>query len=73
VLREAIAAHTQTFRLRRGDGFLLSDTRWLHGRDDFVGHRSMLRILGDALPASGIVPGFPSPALAADIEAPMAA
>jgi alpha-ketoglutarate-dependent taurine dioxygenase len=55
----AIAAHTQTFRLREGDGVLLSNTRWLHGRDNFVGHRSMLRILGDPLPATGILPGFP--------------
>jgi alpha-ketoglutarate-dependent taurine dioxygenase len=46
--------------LREGDGLLLSNTRWLHGRDNFVGHRSMLRILGDPLPATGILPGFPS-------------
>lgn len=73
LLRDAIAAHTRTFRLRQGDGFLLSNTRWLHGRDNFVGHRSMLRILGDPLPASGILPGFPSPVLMTDIQASMAA
>jgi alpha-ketoglutarate-dependent taurine dioxygenase len=60
LLRVAIAAHTRTFRLREGDGLLLSNTRWLHGRDNFVGHRSMLRVLGDPLPATGILPGFPS-------------
>jgi alpha-ketoglutarate-dependent taurine dioxygenase len=73
LLRDAIAAHTQTFRLRRGEGFLLSNTRWLHGRDNFVGHRSMLRILGDPLADSGILPGFRSPVPMTDIHVPMAA
>lgn len=73
LLRAAIAAHTQTFRLREGDGLLLSNTRWLHGRDNFVGHRAMLRILGDPLPATGILPGFPSPLTATDLQAPLAA
>jgi hypothetical protein len=36
LLRVAIAAHTQTFRLRENDGLLLSNTRWLQGRDNFT-------------------------------------
>jgi hypothetical protein len=60
LLRAVIACHTQTFRLREGEGLLLSNTRWLHGRDNFIGHRVMLRILGDPLPSTGLMPGFPS-------------
>jgi alpha-ketoglutarate-dependent taurine dioxygenase len=73
LLRAAIAAHTHTFRLRKGDGLFLSNTRWLHGRDNFVGHRAMLRILGDPLPATGILPGFPSHLSMTDLQAPVAA
>lgn len=65
VLRTVIADHVETFRLGAGDGVLLSNTRWLHGRDCYSGHRTMLRILGDPLPCTGIMPGFPSPASAA--------
>ena len=73
LLRTAITAHTQTFLLREGEGLLLSNTRWLHGRDNFVGHRSMLRILGDPLPATGILPGFPSPVPVTELQEPLAA
>lgn len=73
LLRAAIAAHTQTFRLREGEGLLLSNTRWLHGRDNFAGRRCMLRILGVPLPATGMLPGFPSPAPVTDLQQPLAA
>jgi hypothetical protein len=73
LLRTAIAANAQTFRLRQGDGLLLSNTRWLHGRDNFVGHRSMLRILGDPLSSTGILPGFPSPVPVMDRQERLAA
>jgi hypothetical protein len=73
LLRTAIARHTQTFRLHEGEGLLLSNTRWLHGRDNFTGHRIMLRILGDPLPDTGIMPGFPSQALTTSSQAPKAA
>ena len=62
LLRAAIASHVQTFRLGAGEGVLLSNTRWLHGRDHYAGHRTMLRVLGDPLPSTRIMPGFPSPA-----------
>lgn len=73
LLRTVIACHTQTFRLREGEGLLLSNTRWLHGRDSFTGRRIMVRILGDPLPSTGIMPGFPSPASTTDTQAPRAA
>jgi hypothetical protein len=73
LLRTVIASHTQTFRLRQGEGLLLSNTRWLHGRDSFTGHRVMLRVLGDPLPSIQIMPGFPSEAPATRNQAPQAA
>jgi alpha-ketoglutarate-dependent taurine dioxygenase len=50
----------------------LSNTRWLHGRDRYSGHRVMLRIPGDLLPGTDIMPGFPSPSPASG-QAPQAA
>ncbi len=61
-LRTVIGQHLEAFRLRVGDGLVLSNTRWLHGRDPYTGRRVMLRILGDPLPGIGIEPGFSSPA-----------
>jgi hypothetical protein len=61
VLRAVIAQHQETFQLRPGEGMLLSNTWWLHGRDRYTGRRVMLRILGDPLPSTGLMPGFPSP------------
>lgn len=72
-LRAAITQHLETFRLRRGEGVLLSNTRWLHGRDCYTGHRLMLRILGDPLPGTGLGYGFPSVGPASAIRASRAA
>jgi alpha-ketoglutarate-dependent taurine dioxygenase len=58
LLRTIIDQHTQSFRLRSGDGLLLSNTRWLHARQRFTGQRVMLRVLGDPLRDAGIEPGF---------------
>jgi len=69
VLRAVIAQHLETFRLGLGEGMLLSNTRWLHGRDRYSGVRIMLRILGDPLPGTNVAPGFPSPAPAPDTQA----
>ena len=62
LLRAVISQHLQVIQLRAGQGLLVSNTRWLHGRDRYIGPRVMLRILGDPLPGTGIQPGFPAPA-----------
>jgi hypothetical protein len=61
LLRAVITQHLHTIQLRTGQGLLVSNTRWLHGRDRYTGPRVMLRILGDPLPGTGIQPGFPAP------------
>lgn len=58
-LRAVISAHTTTLRLGPGEGVVLCNTRWLHGREPYAGRRVMLRVLGDPLPGTGILPGFP--------------
>lgn len=65
ILRAVIIQHQQAIQLRAGQGLLVSNSRWLHGRDRYTGPRTMLRILGDPLPGTGIQPGFPAPALSA--------
>lgn len=60
-----IAQHQQAIQLSAGQGLLVSNSRWLHGRDRYTGPRIMLRILGDPLPGTGIQPGFPALAISA--------
>ena len=43
------------------------------GRDRYSGRRTMLRVLGDPLLSTGIMPGFPSPVLATGTRTPRAA
>jgi hypothetical protein len=62
LLRDIITQHLHIIQLRAGQGVLVSNTRWLHGRDRYTGPRVMLRILGDPLPGTGVQPGFPLPA-----------
>jgi hypothetical protein len=62
LLRAVITQHLHTIQLRSGQGLLVSNTRWLHGRDRYTGPRVMLRILGDPFPGTGIQPGFAAPA-----------
>jgi alpha-ketoglutarate-dependent taurine dioxygenase len=59
-LRAVITQHMKTIHLRTGEGILVSNTRWLHGRDRYSGPRVMLRVLGDPLPGSGILTEFPA-------------
>ena len=73
LLRAVIGQHVETFRLQRGEGLILSNTRWLHGRERYAGHRTILRILGDPLPGTGIMPGFRSPSPAPGAQTPRAA
>ncbi len=47
ILREVIDRHSTTLRLSPGQGFVLDNTRWLHGRHSFQGPRVMLRALGE--------------------------
>jgi hypothetical protein len=61
LLRAVITQHLHAIQLRTGQGLLVSNSRWLHGRDSYAGPRVMLRILGDPLPGTGIQPGFPAP------------
>ena len=44
--------------LRAGQGYLLNNTRWLHGRTRFSGTRTVLRMLGNPLPDLAICRGF---------------
>jgi TfdA family taurine catabolism dioxygenase TauD len=61
LLRTVIEESTETFWLHSGEGFLLSNTRWLHGRRRYAGQRVMLRVLSDPLPGTCIEPGFQCP------------
>lgn len=64
-LRQALADLMITVRLRPGSGYVLSNTRWLHGRSTFAGDRIMYRLLGDPHERFGLPAGFPSPVPAA--------
>jgi hypothetical protein len=59
-LRATIDHHAQTFRLNAGQGYILDNYRWLHGRRAFTGQRVMYRAHGNPLPHLGITPGFQS-------------
>lgn len=46
-LRDAIDSCTQVVPMSPGDGYIIDNYRWLHGRRGFDGNRSVLRLLGD--------------------------
>lgn len=52
------AANIVSMPLRAGQGYVLNNSRWLHGRGHFTGPRVMLRLLGEPLAGLGIGPGF---------------
>lgn len=58
VLRAAIDRHAAMFKLHTGQGYILDNHRWLHGRRAFTGQRVMYRVNGNPLPHLGITPGF---------------
>jgi alpha-ketoglutarate-dependent taurine dioxygenase len=58
ILRALIAELVVSVNLTPGHGYLLCNTRWLHGREAFTGERLMYRLLGDPLPVLEIAPGF---------------
>src|SRR5262249_23579199 len=56
-----LADVTVTARLRPGAGYLLSNTRWLHGRAAFTGDRVMYRMLRHPRAGYMAPAGFPCP------------
>ncbi|WP_304453904.1 TauD/TfdA family dioxygenase [Nocardiopsis sp. YSL2] len=58
VLREVIDRHVMTLRLGPGQGFVLDNARWLHGRHSFQGPRVMLRALGEPRSSLPLDRGF---------------
>lgn len=46
-LRRLVEQHAIALDLRPGQGYVLLNDRWLHGRSKFTGSREMLRIIGD--------------------------
>lgn len=57
-LRGAIDRHARIIRLDAGQGYVLDNHRWLHGRRAFTGQRVMYRVNGNPLPHLEIAPGF---------------
>ncbi|AUY48402.1 TauD/TfdA family dioxygenase [Streptomyces sp. CB01881] len=60
-LRRAIERHTTRLRLAAGQGIVLDNHRFLHGRTAFRGERLLLRALGDPHPVVGLDAGFAAP------------
>ncbi|MFB8003160.1 TauD/TfdA family dioxygenase [Nocardia sp. NPDC056000] len=58
VLAAAIKRHTITFALETGEGYVLHNHRWMHGRTAFVGNRVMHRLSLDPHPEFAIPSGF---------------
>lgn len=47
LFRSVLGSRSYAFDLRPGDGYILQNGRWLHGRTAFSGPRAMLRVLCD--------------------------
>lgn len=62
-LRAVIDRHAVMFNLGVGQGYVLNNHRWLHGRRAFTGQRVIFRVNANPLPHLGIQSGFrPTPA-----------
>lgn len=61
VLRAAVDRQTTEIALRPGQGYVVDNHRWLHGRREFTGPRAMCRVLGQPLPTLAIPTGFKPP------------
>jgi alpha-ketoglutarate-dependent taurine dioxygenase len=57
-LRTAVGEHQHRFTLGQGQGIILDNTRWLHGREAFAGDRLLHRLVGDPTNAVCLRPGF---------------
>lgn len=44
---EIINANSFAFKLEQGQGYILQNTRWLHGRTEFEGERELYRLLAN--------------------------
>ncbi|WP_433521598.1 TauD/TfdA family dioxygenase [Nocardia pseudovaccinii] len=60
-LRRAIDRHTSQFVLDPGQGYVLHNHRWLHGRTAFTGDRVIYRLSLDPHPEFTIPSGFQTP------------
>lgn len=58
VLRATIDRHVTMFSLDAGQGYILDNYRWLHGRRAFSGQRVMYRVNGNPRPDLELAPGF---------------
>ncbi|MFD0364986.1 TauD/TfdA family dioxygenase [Nocardia sp. GCM10030253] len=61
VLTVAIKRHIMRFALEPGQGYVLHNHRWLHGRTAFTGNRVMYRLSLDPHPEFAIPSGFARP------------
>jgi hypothetical protein len=57
-LRSLVQSLTQEIRLGEGEGYVLANDRWMHGRTRFSGPRRMLRVIGHPLPGHCLSTGF---------------
>ncbi|MEU8895016.1 TauD/TfdA family dioxygenase [Nocardia sp. NPDC048505] len=62
-LDDAIEHHTTKFVLEPGQGYVLHNHRWLHGRAAFTGERVMYRLSMNPYPGFAIPSGFVAPSI----------
>ncbi|MEV4123743.1 TauD/TfdA family dioxygenase [Nocardia sp. NPDC049707] len=65
VLDETVERHTLRFMLDPGQGYVMHNHRWLHGRTAFTGDRAMHRLSLDPHPEFAIPSGFDVSSIAA--------
>lgn len=58
-LRAAVRRHSWAVHLQAGEGYLLDNHRWLHGRAGYRGSRVVLRLHGRPLPQLAFASGIP--------------
>lgn len=58
ILREVIDRHSNTFSLRSGEGYVLDNYRFLHGRRAFTGDRLLYRVHANPRPSFAFPRGF---------------
>jgi alpha-ketoglutarate-dependent taurine dioxygenase len=54
ILWKFIRSHSFSMKLKSGQGFILQNGRWLHGRSSFEGHRKMYKVLIDVTSKSDL-------------------